>query len=453
VTKLLAVGLALIPLSVLPASTAQEPPRFALLIGNEGYADAIGKLVNPHNDIKLVGDALRKLHFTVTDLPEGNYKGINTALQRHIDALRRAGPGAVSLVYYSGHGTAKPNTTINYLIPVDVEKPDDDLWYSSIPLKDIVEKLDKQANEAIHFVIFDACRNELKIPSGKGIGDDQGFARESYPGSMIVAYATAEGKKATDRGEGGGTYARTLAEELGAAGIDSIHMFIRVAQRVRDQTGQMPYLTMSAPPEFYFAGKPEEGKRKEAISPLEICQQVASNDSAAVLGAMLEIYKESQGAGCIRARLEEVRRRGGQETGTVIPAPKSLVVPVKESSALPPQTVISFRGLSEPVRSIAFSPDRRHVPSGGQDRTLNLWNAKTRALERSIKGHSEEVLSVAFSPDSSSLLSISADRKLNLWDKRTGKLIRTFEGHIAPVTSAAFSPMVNGCYQPARMGH
>ena len=39
--------------------------RFALLIGNEGYASEIGRLANPHNDVAVLEAALKGLGFEV----------------------------------------------------------------------------------------------------------------------------------------------------------------------------------------------------------------------------------------------------------------------------------------------------------------------------------------------------------------------------------------------------
>jgi hypothetical protein len=43
--------------------------------------------------------------------------GYAVAIKRHIQNVRREGPGTISFVYYSGYGTADPDTKINYLIP------------------------------------------------------------------------------------------------------------------------------------------------------------------------------------------------------------------------------------------------------------------------------------------------------------------------------------------------
>jgi uncharacterized caspase-like protein len=44
---------------------AQAEARIALLIGNQAYNPKVGPLKNPHDDIALVGAALRSLGFTV----------------------------------------------------------------------------------------------------------------------------------------------------------------------------------------------------------------------------------------------------------------------------------------------------------------------------------------------------------------------------------------------------
>ena len=72
----------------------------------------------------------------------------------------------LSFFYYSGHGVANPETQINYLIPVDVSDADDDkVWFESFQQNTIIDLLSKQASNATHYVVFDACRNELQLPS------------------------------------------------------------------------------------------------------------------------------------------------------------------------------------------------------------------------------------------------------------------------------------------------
>jgi uncharacterized caspase-like protein len=199
-----------------PASAAE---RFALLIGNQGYNAKVGQLKNPHKDIALIGTALRSLGFKVTEVKDADYRSIDAAIKRHIAMVRREGQGAISFVYYSGHGAADPDTKINYLIPVDVvNADDDDLWNYSLNLNSVVESLRAQAPGATHYVVFDACRNELNLThKGTKALTDKGFVPLAYTPGVMVAYATAPGQTAADVGSAGGPrLARSLGETSGS---------------------------------------------------------------------------------------------------------------------------------------------------------------------------------------------------------------------------------------------
>ena len=151
--------------------------RIALLIGNQGYNAKVGPLTNPHNDVALIGASLRSLGFKVTEIKDADYRSVDAAIKRHVASVRREGQGAISFVYYSGHGAADPDTKINYLIPVDVANADDeDLWHYSLNLNTVVEGLRAQAPGATHYVVFDACRNELNLTrKGQKALSDRGF--------------------------------------------------------------------------------------------------------------------------------------------------------------------------------------------------------------------------------------------------------------------------------------
>ena len=76
------------------------------------------------------------------------------------------------------------------MIPVDVKTIDDDqLWDQSLRLTEITRKLKDEAGNATHFVVFDACRNTLKLrkTGTKAIVQFKGFVPVSQESGMLVA--------------------------------------------------------------------------------------------------------------------------------------------------------------------------------------------------------------------------------------------------------------------------
>ena len=57
-----------------------------------------------------------------------------------------------------------------------------------------------------------------------------------------------------------------------------------------------------------------------------------------------------------------------------------------------------LRGHLDEVKCIAYSSDGKWIASGGDDKTVRVWDADTGLELRCIKGHSEEVSAVGFSP-------------------------------------------------------
>lgn len=273
--------------------------RIALLIGNQGYDAKVGELRNPHNDVAQIGAALRSLKFKVTEVKDADYKTLQTSINRHIQAVRRGGDGAISLIYYSGHGAADADTNINYIIPVDVTNADDeDLWSNSVNLNRIVEALSQQAPTATHYVVFDACRNTLNLTRrNKRVLVERGFVPIAFSTGVMVAYATAPGKTATDAG----VYAKVLAEEIVKPGFDASTMFRRVAVRVKQVIGQDPWILSSTLPEHYFAGiKSKERQDWEAVS---------ESADTVLFRAFLSRYPNGEYAAFAKARIQQLEQQ------------------------------------------------------------------------------------------------------------------------------------------------
>jgi WD40 repeat protein len=99
----------------------------------------------------------------------------------------------------------------------------------------------------------------------------------------------------------------------------------------------------------------------------------------------------------------------------------------------------TFKGHTDRVYCVAFSPDGRLLASAGQDGTVKMWDVATSQEVRTLTGHTGVVSGVAFSPDGK-LASAGQDRTVRLWDAETGRQIRTLQGHTSSVLAVAFSP-------------
>ena len=65
---------------------------------------------------------------------------------------------------------------------------------------------------------------------------------------------------------------------------------------------------------------------------------------------------------------------------------------------------------------MAFASNGRELASGGEDRTIRLWDAQTFVARGILNGHTDRITSIAFSADGRVLVSGSADQTLRFWN-------------------------------------
>jgi WD40 repeat protein len=76
------------------------------------------------------------------------------------------------------------------------------------------------------------------------------------------------------------------------------------------------------------------------------------------------------------------------------------------------------------VYALAYSPDGKLLAVGGAGGKVQLWDASTNQLKRTMLGHTTWVEKAAFSPDGRTLATGNA-REVKLWDAGTGELRHT----------------------------
>merc|ERR1712146_242070 len=102
-----------------------------------------------------------------------------------------------------------------------------------------------------------------------------------------------------------------------------------------------------------------------------------------------------------------------------------------------------FLGHSKDVLSTAFSPDNRHVLSGGRDGKLKIWNVKGECVYTLEKDcHTDWVSCVRFSPAVQSPVIVSGgwDNVVKVWSLSDFKCMHTLRGHTGYVSTVTVSP-------------
>jgi eukaryotic-like serine/threonine-protein kinase len=98
------------------------------------------------------------------------------------------------------------------------------------------------------------------------------------------------------------------------------------------------------------------------------------------------------------------------------------------------------RSPSTMIYAVAWSPDRRHIASGGHDRTVQVWDATTGVTSFIYRGHAAGVTAIAWSPDGHYMASASLDKTVQVWNVDTGQKISSYQGHAGMIYAVAWSP-------------
>ncbi|KAJ7591556.1 WD40-repeat-containing domain protein [Mycena floridula] len=81
----------------------------------------------------------------------------------------------------------------------------------------------------------------------------------------------------------------------------------------------------------------------------------------------------------------------------------------------------------------------KYILTGGQDRTIRLWNASLGTEIKAFTAHGYEVLSISVAHDNAKFASSGGDRSVFLWDVATGVTTRRISGHMGKIHVVEFN--------------
>ena len=99
-----------------------------------------------------------------------------------------------------------------------------------------------------------------------------------------------------------------------------------------------------------------------------------------------------------------------------------------------------FRGHSQQIRGIAWSPDGKHIASASYDNTVRVWEVTEGGHVYVYLGHFSAVYTVAWSPNGKFIASAGYDQTVQVWDPTSGYSIYTYLGHKSTVRGVVWSP-------------
>ena len=67
------------------------------------------------------------------------------------------------------------------------------------------------------------------------------------------------------------------------------------------------------------------------------------------------------------------------------------------------------------VKTLEFSPDGVHLASGGSDSLIQIQDASTGEVQRTLKGHRNTIYDLAWSAAGDQLASAAFDRTARVW--------------------------------------
>src|SRR5260370_2923942 len=89
----------------------------------------------------------------------------------------------------------------------------------------------------------------------------------------------------------------------------------------------------------------------------------------------------------------------------------------------PGSILYTYRGHTDRILTVAWSPNGKYIASGSLDKTVQVWATNPAAHSQPFiyRGHTAGVQTVTWSPDSNRVASGSIDKTVQVWDALSGE--------------------------------
>ncbi|MCE9565461.1 MAG: WD40 repeat domain-containing protein [Planctomycetes bacterium] len=154
-------------------------------------------------------------------------------------------------------------------------------------------------------------------------------------------------------------------------------------------------------------------------------------------------------AGNTSTRLREYSGHSGAVTCLAVIPDGSLMVTGGEDKTVrvweigSGKQVRSLQGHLGRVTAVATRGDGKQIASASEDGAIRMWDLSTDDEHRALSEASDSLWAVAFSPDGKHVAAAGADKNIRVYNPETGKLEATLSGAKSAITSLAFLPDSN----------
>jgi len=148
-------------------------------------------------------------------------------------------------------------------------------------------------------------------------------------------------------------------------------------------------------------------------------------------------------------RLKEFTGHTGAVAGLAVVGDGSLLVTggddksVRVWEAATGKQIRMLQGHLAKVTAVAARADGKQIASASDDGSVRVWDLNASDDHRALAEAEDSLWAVAFSPDGKRVAAAGADKSIRVYNPETGKLETTLKGAKSPITSLAFLPDSN----------